>query len=192
MSMHLRLSISRSCPRTWMKSQICAWLICVFTDATQMLTSKAKRWPPVSITIIRIRRSAMLPIERASSLKKQGRCTSFLTTTISIMHRERHCACARPSDNTSPHLRRHRSCFRLQFLRARITIEDREKLRTAITPPTRTAQALADRASHDPDGDCGHTALDRARLRHRDFFWLYTTLEPENIAFHRCGMGVSM
>ena len=51
---------------------------------------------------------------------------------------------------------------------------------------------LAGDASHDPDDNCRHAALNRSRVGDRNFLRIYTALSFKNIIIDRHGLGVPL
>src|SRR5207244_13564574 len=100
--------------------------------------------------------------------------------------------CAYHLANCSQLRPRHPSCFSLRFGRAGIRLIGNASLRVTIATAAGAAEALVGRPPHDADNNRRHTTLNRTRLRYWNLFRFHAAVEPENAAFHRNRMDMSM
>src|SRR5436309_6641089 len=66
------------------------------------------------------------------------------------------------------------------------------RLRVPITGLACPAEELAGGASHDPDDNCGHAALDRSGIGDRDFLWFHAAISSQDAVVDRGGVGLPL
>jgi hypothetical protein len=71
---------------------------------------------------------------------------------------------------------------------AKLTADSRAGLRITIAPFIGATKALARRASHDFNGDCRYSALDRFRISHWNFLRVHAVVSIEDALVDRCGV----
>src|SRR6266481_2058503 len=84
------------------------------------------------------------------------------------------------------------SSGQIKFEAAEHRPDSRAGLRITIARAIGATKALAHRASHDFDGDRGHAALYRARIRDRNFLWVHPAVSAEDVVVDCCGMGLPL
>ena len=72
------------------------------------------------------------------------------------------------------------------------TAARRARLRIALAEAARADEALARRPSHDVNGDCRYSALDRTWVGNWSFLWLHAVISTENALIDLCGLGVPL